>query len=427
MRLEIGSIDVSDIVFDSGGPRVERGVLHVDRTALERHLAEDARLQRATVDVARPGERVRIVHALDAVEPRVRVEGRGSAFPGFIGPPEFAGRGRLHRLANVAVIQTVEEFWVHDGLSIKEAIVDMSGPGAQYSPFGATLNLVVSCSFAADTGFRERTDASTRAALRAAAWVAEAARRLEPDRLDVYEFATSGRPRIGFLCFLMTEGEVHRSYVYGANIVGLPTILHPNELFGGAIVSGDYHTACFRNVTYLQQNNPVLLALAARHGRDIDVGGVIVARALAPDPMDKQRIARHAATLAEMLDLRGLVLSQDSGGNATVDLMGACTELERRGIKTVIIAEEFGGADGGDFGLVHTVPEADAMVSTGNRDALVSLPAMERVIGGDRILNPDLNDTIVDGSASQAFETSLRRVMCSTNQVGSARLTTQPG
>jgi hypothetical protein len=76
---------------------------------------------------------------------------------------------------------------------------------------------------------------------------------------------------------------------------------------------------------------------------------------------------------------------------------------------------------------VHTVPEADAMVSTGNRDALVSLPAMERVIGGDRILNPDLNDTIVDGPASQAFETSLRRVMCSTNQVGSARLTTQPG
>ncbi len=89
--------------------------------------------------------------------------------------------------------------------------------------------------------------------------------------------------------------------------------------------------------------------------------------------------------------------------------MGACTELERRGIKTVIIAEEFGGADGGDFGLVHTVPEADAIVSTGNRDALVSLPAMERVIGGDRILNPDLNDTIVNGPASQAFETSLRR------------------
>ncbi len=146
---------------------------------------------------------------------------------------------------------------MHDGLSLKEAIVDMSGPGAQYSPFGATLNLVVSCSFAADTGFRERTDAATRAALRAAAWVAEAARRIEPDRLDVYEFVPSGRPRIGFLCFLMTEGEVHRSYVYGANIVGLPTVLHPNELFGGAVVSGDYHTACFRNVTYLQQNNPV--------------------------------------------------------------------------------------------------------------------------------------------------------------------------
>lgn len=426
MRLEIGSIEVTDIVFDSGLPRVQRGVLRIDRHALERHLAEDTRLQRVTVDIARPGDRVRIVHALDAVEPRVRVQGRGSAFPGFLGPPETAGRGRLHRLANVAVIQTVDEFWVHDGLSLKEAIVDMSGPGAEYSPFGATLNLVVSCNFASEAGFRERTDAATRASLRAAAWVAEAARRMEPDRIDVYEFVQGGRPRIGFLCFLMTEGEVHRSYLYGANLVGPPTILHPNEVLGGAIVSGDYHTACFRNVTYLQQNNPVVLALAARHGQDIDVGGVIIARALAPDPMDKQRIARHAATLATMLGLDGVVLSQDSGGNATVDLMGTCTELERLGIRTVLIAEEFGGTDGGDFGLVHTVPEADAMVSTGNRDALVTLPAMERVIGGEHILNPDLNDTIVNGPASGAFETSLRRFLSATNQVGSGRLTTQP-
>ena len=427
MRLEIGSIEVTDIVFEAGPPRLQCGVLRVDRHALEQHLGEDTRLQRVSVDIARPGEGVRIIHALDAVEPRVRVQGRGSAFPGLLGPPETAGRGRLHRLAKVAVIQTVDEFWVHDGLSLKEAIVDMSGPGAAYSPFGATLNLVVSCSFAPETGFRERTDAATRASLRAAAWVAEAARRVEPDRLDVYEFVAGGRPRIGFLCFLMTEGEVHRSYVYGANLVGLPTALHPNEVLGGAVVSGDYHTACFRNVTYLQQNNPVLLALAARHGRDIDVGSVIIARALAPDPMDKQRIARHSATLAEMLGLDGVVVAQDSGGNATVDLMGTCTELERRGIRTVLIAEEFGGTDGGDFGLVHTVPEADAMVSTGNRDALITLPAVERVLGGEHILNPDLNDTIVNGPASEAFETSLRRVLCSTNQVGSGRLTTQPG
>lgn len=426
MRLEIGSVEVTDIVFETGAPRLESGVLRIDRQALERHLAEDARLQRVAVEVARPGEHVRIIHVLDAVEPRVRVEGRGSAFPGFVGPPECAGHGRLHRLANVAVIQTVDEFWVHDGLSLKEAIIDMSGPGAQYSPFGGTLNIVVSCGFAPETGFRERTDAATRAPLRAAAWVAEAARRLTPERVDVYEFAPSGQPRIGFVCFLMTEGEVHRSYVYGANLVGLPTILHPNELLGGAIVSGDYHTACFRNVTYLQQNNPVVLALAARHGRDVDLGGVIIARALAPDPMDKQRIAQHAATLAEMLSLDGAVLSQDSGGNATVDLMGTCTELERRGMKTVLIAEEFAGAEGGDFGLVHTVPEADAIVSTGNRDAIVTLRAMERVIGGEHILNPDLNDTIVNGPASSAFETSLRRFLCATNQVGSGRLTTQP-
>jgi glycine reductase len=426
MRLEIGSFTVEDVVIDGGPCRLEGRVLHVDPGDLERVLAEDDRLAGVGVSVARPGEAVRIVHALDAVEPRVRVAGGRSAFPGFLGPVEPAGRGRLHRLAGVAVIQTVDEFWVEGGLSLKEALVDMSGPGAAYSPFAGTLNVVLSCRFRAGQGFRERTAAVTRAALRAAEYLAEPVRRAAPEALEVIELPRAALPRVGYLLFLMVEGEVHRSYVYGADVPLLPTVLHPNEVLGGALVSGDYHTACFRNVTYLQQNNPVVRALHARHGRLLDFAGVIVARALAPDPADKQRIAQHAATLAEVLGLEGVVISQDSGGNATVDLMSACRELERRGIPTVLLAEEFAGADGGDFGLVHAVPEARAIVSTGNRDALVALPAMERVIGGDRILNPDLNDSIVDLPAGSAFETALRRFLCATNQVGGGRLTTAP-
>jgi glycine reductase complex component B subunit alpha and beta len=426
MRLEIGSFEVEDVVFERGAAGFERGVLRIDPTGLERRLLEDDRLARVTVSLAKPGERVRIVHALDAVEPRVRVAAGRSAFPGMLGLVEPAGRGRLHRLAGVAVLQTVDEFWVEGGLSLKEAIVDMWGPGAPYSPFSATLNVVVSCGFRSETGVRERTAAVTRAALLAGELLAEPVRGLAPDRLEVCELPRAALPRVGYLCFLMVEGEVHQSYVYGVVPTGLPTILHPNEVLGGAVVSGDFHTACFRNVTYLQQNNSAVRALMARHGRDVDFAGVIVARALAPDPQDKQRIAQHAATLAEVLGLEGVVISQDSGGNATVDLMLACRELERRGIKTVLLAEEFAGADGGDFGLVHTVPEADAIVSTGNRDAIVELPAADRAVGGDRILNPDLNDSIVDLPAASAFPTAIRRFLCATNQVGSARLTTRP-
>jgi len=421
--LEIGIFPTHRIEPGRGPAAWSDGVLRIDVAALAAHLARDPRLQRVDVAIAHPGDSVRIVHVLDAVEPRIKIAGARSAFPGLCGPIEMAGTGRTHRLDGVAVLTTVSEFWVHDGLSIKEAIVDMSGPGAAYSPFSRTINVVLSCGFAASAGYRERTEASVQAGLRAAEWLAESVRDATPARVDTIDLVRSSLPRVGFVCFLMTEGDVHRTYVYGENVSGSPTVLHPAELLDGAVVSGNYHTASNRNVTYFMQNHPVVRELIARHGRDLDLAGVIVSRALAPLPEDKERLAQRTAVLAERLGLSGAIIAKDSAGHATVDFMHACRGLERRGIPTVLISEEFAGADGEDLSLAYYVPEATAMVSTGNRDQLVSLPAVERVVGGDEILNPDHNDTVVTGKASDAFETSLRRVLCATTQTGAGYLT----
>jgi glycine reductase complex component B subunit alpha and beta len=283
--------------------------------------------------------------------------------------------------------------------------------------------VVVGCRFAPSTGYRDRTEAVVRAGLRAAERLAETVRAATPDEVDTIDLAPTGRPRVGFLEFLMTEGDVHRTYVYGENVTGPSTLLHPTEVLDGAIVSGNYHTASNRNVTYFQQNHPVVRGLARRHGRDLDFAGVIVAKALAPLPEDKQRLAQRTGVLAERLGLEGVIIAKDSAGHATVDFMSACRELERRGIKTVLLSEEFAGAEGEDLSLAYYVEEASAMVSTGNRDEIVALPAMARVIGGDEILNPDRNDTIVTGPASSAFETSLRRFLCSATQTGAGRMT----
>ncbi len=421
--LELGTFTVEQVVVADAPTGWSRGTLCVNPAQLQRELLRDTRLARVAIDVARPGERTRIVHVLDAIEPRVKVAGGRSPFPGILGPVELAGRGRTHRLAGVAVLTTVDEFWVHDGLSLKEAIVDMSGPGAAYSPFSETANLVVSCGFAPTTGYRDRTGAVVRAGLRAAELLAEGVRHADPDSLETIELARAPLPRVAFLCFLMTEGDVHQTYVYGENVVGPSTLMHPTEVLDGAIVSGNYHTASNRNVTYLQQNNPIVRGLIARHGRDVDLVGVLVAKALAPLPEDKQRLAQRTGVLADMLGLDGVIISKDSAGHSTVDFMSACRELERRGIKTVLVSEEFAGADGEDLSLAYYVNEADAMISTGNRDEIVALPAMDRALGGAEILNPDRNDTIITGPASSAFETSLRRILCSANQVGAGRLT----
>ncbi len=420
MRLELGSFRVREVEFAAGPTAYHGGVLAINRADLTRTLLGDRRLRGVTLDLVRPGESARIIHLLDAVEPRVKVSGGGTVFPGFLGPPEQVGEGRTHRLAGVAVLQTVEELWEHGGLCVRDAILDMSGPAARYSPFSRTINVVVGCEFEPGMDFRKRAEAACLAGLRAAEYLGRTVRDLEPGEVETFD-TTSRRadlPRVAYLCFLMMESEVHKNFVYGAEITGLPTLLDPNEFLDGAVVSGDYSTACFRNTTYLQQNNPVVFELGRRHGRDLEFAGVIVAKTLSPLPQEKQRNAAQAAKLAALLGAQGLVITHDSGGNAAVELMTACRQSERRGIRSVILTEEFSGEDGRDVGLVHYVPEANAMVSTGNRDQVLDLPPVERLVGGREIVNLALNDRPVPGPASGAFSTAVRRIFCATNQVG---------
>src|SRR5262245_11017433 len=96
MRLEIAFYRVEALRFgDRAG--LSAGVLTVDR-ALFGDLADgEPAIGRLTAELAAPGEAVRLVHLLDAVEPRARLDG-GPTFPGLLGPPETVGSGRTARL-----------------------------------------------------------------------------------------------------------------------------------------------------------------------------------------------------------------------------------------------------------------------------------------------------------------------------------------
>lgn len=61
--------------------------------------------------------------------------------------------------------------------------------------------------------------------------------------------------------------------------------------------------------------------------------------------------------------------------------MIVCQSLERKGIKTVIITNEDAGADGMSESLPDSVNEAVAIVSTGNSNATIMLPKMDKIIG----------------------------------------------
>ncbi len=76
MKLELGKIFIKDIQF-AEKTKVEKGVLYVCAKDIEELVLQDERLASAKVELARPGESVRIAPVKDVIEPRVKVSGSG--------------------------------------------------------------------------------------------------------------------------------------------------------------------------------------------------------------------------------------------------------------------------------------------------------------------------------------------------------------
>src|SRR5262245_21325489 len=102
MELTVRSFPVTSLRFGSV-TCLEGTTLVIERESLTRLLSSDPAFQAVGVELARPGESVRIIHALDVVEPRVKPADRTVAFPGLLGPPRTVGAGVTHRLAGAAV------------------------------------------------------------------------------------------------------------------------------------------------------------------------------------------------------------------------------------------------------------------------------------------------------------------------------------
>src|SRR3989442_484488 len=103
MRLEMGTFPVTDTAFDRT-TRYDAGRLMVDREAVLAAVRQDSRIATAELEIARPGESVRIWPVRDVIEPRVKVEGPGVCYPGICGRDiATVGEGRTHRLAGMGV------------------------------------------------------------------------------------------------------------------------------------------------------------------------------------------------------------------------------------------------------------------------------------------------------------------------------------
>ena len=81
MKLELGKIFINDIQF-AQKTEVIGSVLYVDKNEVEEIVLSDARIKSVDVDIARPGGSVIIAPVKEVIDPRVKIFGEGSIFPG---------------------------------------------------------------------------------------------------------------------------------------------------------------------------------------------------------------------------------------------------------------------------------------------------------------------------------------------------------
>lgn len=365
---------------------------------------QDRRIRSLQVEAASPGDTARVVCVKDVVEPRLRVSG------------VQAGEGAIRVLAGAAVVTCGPI------VGYQEGIIDMTGPGADYTPFSKMHLVILNVDVAEGITKHEHEETVRLAGLRAAEYLAGAADDGPPDETEVVSWSESpvddNLPRVVYVYMVLSQGLLHDTYVLGQDAKqGLPLIVDPRIGMAGGMVSGNCVSACDKNTTYFHQNNPVIAELLSGHGKRWNFVGIVITNE--PTRLEqKQQSAKAAVQLVKQLNAEGAIITKEGFGNPDADLMMIIRELEQVDIRTTTITDEYAGNDGGSQSLADTTPEADAVVSVGNANQRVVLPAIDRVIGNlpeiSRLAGGYPYSLRDDGS----LEVELQAIIGATNQLG---------
>jgi sarcosine reductase len=362
--LEIATFAVDEVV-EGTQTGWSAGRLTVSLPQLAVGAGSQPALAEATVEVVRPGDHVRISNVLDVVLPTARV-----------------GDARLHRLDGVAVLTVCD--WDAAGYAraaeLPHSIVDMAGPGADRSPWGAIGVVVVRCVPAPGAGLAEADRAVREAGALVATTLALATSDAQSGQMlaiGAPATADAALPAITVVLQVASEGPLLDTFLDGEPLGAFePVVLDERVLYEGRLTNGAYDWPGVRNVTAVYQDPGLLRELRARHGTDLRLAGVVLAPGYLDGAEQKRHAAEASAALVAGLGTDGVVCTTFSSGNSHTDTMLTVQACERRGIATVALVCETNG------GLTDHVPEADCLVSTGNEDELVDAWTPERVIGG---------------------------------------------
>lgn len=376
MALKVGNFYVKDIVFGDK-TKFSDGLLTVNKEEAIAHINPEGKLKNIELYVVHPGDSVRIAPAKAAVAVRFRPDGR-CIFPGYTGAVSKCGEGIIYAMQNTAVIASGKYSNMDNG------IVDMSGPGAQYSALSQLVNLVIYAERVneKDLELTLRVEEEHRlAAHLLSEYIGKALEGQEPEEWEIYDLETKAAeaeekklPRVAAFLTVVSQLEAGLNEKFaGRDCHNMaPVFIHPNEILDGYVVAGQCEGQAM--TTYDAQNLPLIRRLYKEHGKTVNFVGVILVPADVSDEVKNANKLR-SGEMASLLKLDAAVIVEWGGGsNIDVDFFYNVAELESRGVKTVGITCEHAGK-------MTVDPRAVAIVSTGETSAILELPPMEHVIG----------------------------------------------
>ena len=419
MKMSLGTFNVTKV--ETGKEtKFEKGVLTINAAELCALIAKDDTFIDVKIEIANPGDSIRIVHVLDAVEPRVKAEGPSCCFPGFLGLPKTAGQGVTHRLAGMAVVGTTKEIHIPSGvesgvLEFNEGIIDMSGPGQKHCICGDTINVCLCMETRPGVTTYEYDNATRMAMLKAADYLAKSTLGKKPDEMREYKTGVVDPklPNVAYINQIQSQGFLCRTFLYAMPMEPYytPTLLSPMELMDGAVVSSNYRNQ-MRCCTFMQQNNYVVEELFNRHGKELNFVGMVMSRGHYDDQPLKIRLGHYSGKLAEMMGATAAVMTLEGTGNSNIDYMNTLVAMEDMGIATVPICHEFGGRDGDDEALFEFPKQAVSIVPGGGIDREYAIPEMKKVVGGSSIQFTDGPLAYQDIDPHKAFSASAHQFFC---------------
>ena len=393
MPLEIGTFQVDEVRFGSS-TRLDGSVLELDHDDLLASVVAESDIEQAKLEIAEPGEPTRIVGYYDIVEPRTKVQGEGTVYPGKVGRSiATVGEGRTHRLNGVSVVACHEQD-LKPYLDREEVVrperraawawhrfIDMSGPGA-ILPYSSTINVCLTLKLKEGLNQSDKAVVLDTALFQISDRLAETTVDLEPTSVEVFDLSETDPSLPGVASItLLAASEIltgprspHGTAIYGVTRLSAPWVLGPTEVLDGAVTGGHTHD------TWPLVNNPIVEGLCRRHGKDLNFVGCIIGRTNWGGEEEMKLAANRAAKAAKLLGATGAIVTNDVRGRRFVDSVRTIEACERLGIQTVFVTEEEDNEEGNAPPFLYHPPEMAAIVSTGTGQA-GPFPAVDRVIG----------------------------------------------